>query len=267
MQGNEILIVGGTGQLGSRLVPRLASLGLRPRVLVRTPEKAARLESIAEPVLGDLLDRDSLTPAFAGAERVFVLGQPTEHMQSLERNAIDAAVLGGAKRIVYLSNFTAKIGSALPPNHIHGAHEQLLANLDVEWTVLGPTRYMTNLPFDWASVLNDGVLLESGGAGTMTCIDPDDVADVAVKVLTEEGHHGKTYRMTSEDSFTAAELAALLSAHIGRPVQVIDSEPGPGYFSLVAAGAYYTTDTARHLLGRPTRSYTDWLAEHKPMQS
>jgi hypothetical protein len=34
-----------------------------------------------------------------------------------------------------------------------------------------------------------------------------------------------------------------------------------GYFGLAAAGVYETTDAATKLLGRPPRSYTDWLAE------
>jgi uncharacterized protein YbjT (DUF2867 family) len=98
----------------------------------------------------------------------------------------------------------------------------------------------------------------------MTCIDPDDVAEVAVKVLTENGHDGQTYRMTSDDTFTAAELAALLSRVVGRAVRVADGEPAPGYFALVAAGSYFNTDTARQLLGRAPRTYVDWLAEHGP---
>ena len=100
---------------------------------------------------------------------------------------------------------------------------------------------MTNLPFNWRSVLNDGVLLEAGGAGIMTCIDPDDVAEIAVKALIEDGHGGQTYRLTSEDAFTAADLAAFLSKFLAREVRLLDrkGESGPlaGYFGLVEAGA------------------------------
>lgn len=262
MNGEEILIIGGTGTLGSRLVRQLAAGGVRPRVLIRTPEKADALASLAAPVAGDLLAPESLAPAFRGVERVFVLGQPTPDMEALERNAIDAAVAAGARRIVYLSNFTARVGSELRPNHIHAVHERLVASLGIEWTVLGPTRYMTNFPFDWASVLNDGLLLEAGGPGVMTCIDPDDVAEVAVKVLTGEGHEGQTYRLTSQDAFTAAELAALLSDVVGREVRVAEGRPAAGYFALVAAGMYFPTETASTLLGRAPRTYRDWLRQH-----
>jgi uncharacterized protein YbjT (DUF2867 family) len=264
LTGEDILIIGGSGTLGSRLVRQLAAGGIRPRVLTRTQETADALASLAAPVVGDLLAPESLEAAFRGVERVFVLGQPTPDMEALERNAIDAAVASGARRIVYLSNFTARVGSDLRPNHIHAVHERLVASLGIEWTVLGPTRYMTNFPFDWASVLNDGLLLETGGSGVMTCIDPDDVAEVAVKVLTEAGHDGQTYRLTSEDSFTAASLAALLSDVVGRDVRVAEGVPAAGYFKLVAAGMYVPTNTASMLLGRAPRTYRDWLRRNAP---
>jgi uncharacterized protein YbjT (DUF2867 family) len=105
----------------------------------------------------------------------------------------------------------------------------------------------------------------------MTCIDPDDVAAIAVKALTEDGHEGQTYRLTSEDAFTAADLAALLSRFLRREVRVAESNgertPLTGYFGLVAAGAYKTTDTAAKLLGAAPRAYADWLEENLPIVS
>jgi uncharacterized protein YbjT (DUF2867 family) len=268
MTQSSILVVGATGQLGTRLVRQLSAAGVKPRALVRSREKGEAIASLATPVLGDLVAPETLAEAFRGAERVFIVAPPAPEMEALERNAIDAAVAAGAKRIVYLSNFAATEGSELRPMHIHGLHERLIASRGVDWTVLGPTRYMTNFPFNWPSVLNDGLLLEAGGSGVMTCIDPDDVAAVAVKALTEDGHEGQTYRLTSEDAFTAADLAALLSKFLGREVRVFESNgeraPTAGYFGLVAAGVYKTTDTAAKVLGRTPRAYADWLEQNIP---
>ena len=212
---------------------------------------------------------DTLADAFRGIERVFIVAPPLPEMEALERNAIEAAILAGAKRIVYLSNFAAKEGSDLRPVHIHGLHERVIASLDVGWTVLGPTRYMTSFPFDWTSVLNDGVLREGGGSGIMTCIDPDDVAAVATKVLTEGGHEGRTYKLTSEDTFTAAELAETLTKFLGRKIKVLEDGSGraptpSGYFGMVAAGVYQKTDVAGKLLGRAPISYARWLEHNGP---
>lgn len=283
MSKPAILVVGATGTLGSRLVRDLAVAGVKPRALVRSREKGEAIASLATPVVGDLLSPETLEPAFRGVERVFIIGKPTPDMEALERNAINAAIAAGARRIVYLSNFTAREGSEQRPMHIHGLHERLVASLDIDWTVLGPTRYMTNVPFVWPSVLNQGVLLETGGAGIMTFMDPDDVAAVAVKALTEDGHEGHTYRLTSEDAYTAADLARLLSKFVGREIKVFEGgvdalrdaliangasgDHAPvmaKYFDMVAAGDYKTTDIAGKLLGRSPRAYADWLPRNLP---
>jgi uncharacterized protein YbjT (DUF2867 family) len=265
----SVLIVGATGNLGTRLIRQLAAAGIKPRALVHSREKAAAIVSYATPIFGDLLVPETLVEAFRGAERVFIVAPPKPEMETLERNAIDAAIVAGARRIVYLSNFTARVGSELPPMHIHGLHERLIASLGIEWTVLGPTRYMTSLPFNWPPVLNEGLLFEASGSGTITCVDPDDVAAVAMKALNEDGHNGKTYRLTSEDAFTAQDLAELLTKTLGHDVKVFKGDdrrpPITGkYFDMVAAGLYKTTNTLGTILGRKPVSYAEWLARNLP---
>ncbi len=286
MTQSSILVVGATGRLGSRLVRQLAAAGVKPRALVRSREKGEAIASLATPVLGDLMAPESLAEAFRGAERVFIVAPPTPEMETLERNAIDAAVAAGTKRIVYLSNFAATEGDEDHHVHVHGLHQRLVATLGVDWTVLRPTRYMTGVPFVWRSVLNQGLLLEAGGSGLMSFIDPDDVAAIAVKALTEDGHAGQTYKLTSEDAYTAADLAGLLSRVLGREIKVFEgdleafrealiangarSEYAPAmarYFAKVAAGLYKPTDTAGKVLGRAPRAYADWLEQNPPVQA
>ena len=114
MNADNVLLVGATGQLGQRLARRFtASVGDRPRALVRSNEKAALLRSVARPVIGDLLVKESLTEAFRDVERVFIVAPPTPEMESLERNAIEAALEAGAKHLVYLSNLAAREGADL----------------------------------------------------------------------------------------------------------------------------------------------------------
>jgi uncharacterized protein YbjT (DUF2867 family) len=280
-----ILVVGATGTVGSRLVRQLAAAGVKPRVLVRSRDKADAIASLATPVVGDLLAPESLESAFRGAERVFILAPPTPDLETLERNAIDAAVAAGAKHIVFLSNYGAKAGDQEDWHFdVHGRHEQLLATLNLDWTVLRPTRFMNYVPFVWPSVLNKGLLLEAGGAGPMTFIDPDDIAAVAMKALTEDGHTGKAYELTSEETYTAAELAALLSRVSGRDLRVFEGDVealrqaliasgAPGdfapimarYFWKVKAGFYKITHTVAKVVGRPPRTYADWLQDNLPV--
>jgi uncharacterized protein YbjT (DUF2867 family) len=284
MTQSSILVVGATGTVGSRVVRQLADAGVRPRVLVRSPEKAEALAAFATPVVADLLAPESLEPAFRGAERVFILAPPTPDLETLERNAIDAAAAAGARRIVFLSNYGAKAGDEEDWHFdVHGRHEQLIAKREVDWTVLRPTRFMNYAPFVWPSVLNQGLLLEGGGAGAMTFIDPDDIAAIGVKALTEDGHEGQIYELTSQETYTAATLASLLSKMLARPLRIFQGDVdalrealaasgAPGeyapimarYFGKVAAGFFRPTDTVAKVLGRAPRAYADWLADNMP---
>ena len=280
----SILVVGPTGTVGSRLVDRLAASGRRVNALVRSERKAATIGHLATPVLGDLSEPPTLSSAFEGAERVFVLAPPVPGVEVLERNAFEAAVNAGAKRIVFLSNYGAGDFSHDDLHFAaHAANERWLASSGVDWTVLRPTRFMTHTPYIWSSVLQRGLLLEAGGEGAMTVIDPDDIADVAFFALTADGHEGQRYDLTSEDSFTAGELAAAISRRIGRDLTIFSGDtealraalvesgaPGEyaplmaGYFATVAAGHWHVTDTVGELLGRKPRSYADWLDANLP---
>jgi uncharacterized protein YbjT (DUF2867 family) len=285
MEDESILIIGATGNVGPRVIRQLAAAGVKPRALVRNAENGKPLASLATPVVGDLRAPETLTEAFRGAERVFILAPPVPDMEALERNAIDAAVAAKARRIVYLSNFAATEGDESRPVHIHGLHQRLIATLGIDFTVLRPTRFMTSVPFVWKSVLNQGLLLEAGGAGVMSFVDPEDLAAVAVKALLEDRHVGQTYRLTSADAYTAADLAVLLSGVVGRELQVFSGNAdalrealvangAPGehavpmarYFAKVAEGFYKPTDTAAQVLGRAPRVYADWIKENPPAQ-
>jgi uncharacterized protein YbjT (DUF2867 family) len=280
----SILVVGATGTVGSRLVARLAASGRRVKALVRTEQRAAAVGHVATPVVGELSEPQTLARAFEGAERVFVLAPPVPGVEVLERNAFGAAIGAGAERIVYLSNYGAGDFSHDDLHFTaHAANERLLASLGVEWTVLRPTRFMTHMPYIWSSVVRRGILLEAGGDGAMTVIDPDDVAEVAFLALTADGHEGQRYDLTSDDSFTAAELAATLSRRIGRDLAVFSgdtealraallesgarSEYAPlmaAYFATVTAGHWHVTETAGELLGRQPRAYAEWLDANLP---
>jgi uncharacterized protein YbjT (DUF2867 family) len=285
MTQSLILGVGPTGTVGSQLLKQLAVAGHRPRALVRNSDKARVVASLADPVIGDLSQPESLAAAFNGAERVFVLAPPTPELETLERNAFDAAIAAGARRIVFLSNYGAAEFDDEAHFHVHGKHERRLASLGVDWTVLRPTRFMNYTPFVWSSIVQCGLLIEADGAGAMTVIDPADIAAVALKALTENGHEGRSYELTSEDSFTTAELARTLSRVLRRDIAIFKGgdldalraaliESGAPaeyapimavYFKKVAAGFFKTTDAVAKVLGRAPRSYADWLGQNLPV--
>jgi uncharacterized protein YbjT (DUF2867 family) len=117
----------------------LSASGKRVRALVRNEDRAFGIKLLAEPVIGDLLAPETLKPAFKNVERVLVLAPPVgPPEETMEKNAFDAAVEAGVKRVVYLSSYPAPFGDGYP-YVVHRSHEKLLASLNVDWTILRPT--------------------------------------------------------------------------------------------------------------------------------
>jgi uncharacterized protein YbjT (DUF2867 family) len=279
----SVLIVGATGNVGAELVKQFADSGKRVKALVRNESKAASINHLAEPVIGDLMAPTTLESAFKNVERVFVLAPPVgEAEETMERNAFNAAVEAGVKRIVYLSSYGSTFGGGYP-FIVHAANEKVLASLNVDWTVLRPTRFMPYMPFVWNSIFQRGLLLEQAGDGAMTTIDPVDIAAVGILALTTDGHEGQTYELTSEDSFSTRQLGETLSKVLNKRLTVFEGgteelraaliENGaPGeyasimrnYFESVAHGRWKVTDTVGQVLGRKPRSYAQWLDQNLP---
>jgi uncharacterized protein YbjT (DUF2867 family) len=108
---HRILIAGGTGYVGGRLVPRLLDAGHDVRILARTPARAAEYDwsDDVEVVRGDVLDRDTLGPAFDGCTVAYYLVHSMGSADDFEEtdqvaaeNFRDAADAAGLERIVYL---------------------------------------------------------------------------------------------------------------------------------------------------------------------
>jgi uncharacterized protein YbjT (DUF2867 family) len=276
-----ILVTGATGTVGSEVVKQLVAGGHRVRALVRDPARAAMLGAGVEIVVGDLERPDTLGPAFAGVEKAFVLAPPTPQLVTLEGNAYEAARLAGVGHVVKLSAFGIGTFEMVPFNR-HGASEAKLRDSGLAWTILRPTRFMSFTPFPWTWDRQHGTVLEATGDAQMTLIDPIDIAAVAVTVLTRPGHDGQVYELTSAEALTGAEIALILADALGRPVRFVDTPPAtirelilrsgtPGfiadaalnYFAAVRAGGWHVTSTVADLLGRPARTYAEWLHEHR----
>jgi uncharacterized protein YbjT (DUF2867 family) len=107
----RVLVLGATGYVGGRLVPRLLDAGYLVRCLVRDPGKAGGTVwgARAEVMAGDLLEAGTLDAAFADVgvvvHLVHSMGSSAAFADAdrrIARNVAAAAAAAGARRIVYL---------------------------------------------------------------------------------------------------------------------------------------------------------------------
>jgi uncharacterized protein YbjT (DUF2867 family) len=276
-----ILVTGATGNIGRELARELDTEGAKFRILIRDPARAAGLPERAERVTGDLDEPATLTPAFDGAGKLFLLtpGISTTHTA----HAVAAARAAGVSHIVHLSSFNV-LGDPMPAmGRWHHEREEIIRASGIPATFLRPGGFMTNA-LEWAPAISEGgFVLDPVGLGRYAPIDPADIAAVAALALTEDGHLGKEYVLTGDEVLTVTEQVQIIAEAIGRdievreaatPAQAIQSRfPGgapqaladaitEGFTLMRADTAGFRTDTVQRLLGRRPRTFADWCARN-----
>lgn len=127
----KILVLGATGYIGGRLVPRLAQRGHAVRCLVRDLNKSRQKPWADDVELfeGDVLNSDTLTEAFRGVSAVYYLihsmGADEDRFAQLDRTAAEnvraAAEQSGVNRIIYLGGLGRREDQT--SRHLRSRHE------------------------------------------------------------------------------------------------------------------------------------------------
>jgi NAD(P)H dehydrogenase (quinone) len=206
-------VTGATGQLGSRIVARLAGVPLR--LIVRDPGRAPSVPG-ATVVQAAYGEHSALLNALDGVD-VLMLLSATESADrvALHKATVDAAVAAGVQRIVYTSFVGASPGATFTFARDHWHTEQHIRSTGVDFTFLRDNLY---LDFVAGGVGEDGVIRGPAGDGRVAAVSRDDVAAVAASVLLSD-HSGATYDLTGPRAFTLAEAASVLTDAWGRKVR------------------------------------------------
>ena len=213
-----ILVTGATGKVGQEVVRQLATAGVPARALVRDPIRASsiRIPGI-EIAVGDLARPDTLSPAFAGVDRVFLLTPAAPDQVELQANALEAARRAGAQRIVKLS-VAGGPDAGTQIGRWHWATEKQIEASGLGFTFLRPTLYMQQMLSYAPSIAATGTFSAPMGAGEIAVVDTRDVASVAVTVLTEDGHDRRIYDLTGPEALSYDRMADAISDAIGKKV-------------------------------------------------
>jgi uncharacterized protein YbjT (DUF2867 family) len=272
---NLILVIGATGTIGLEVVRLLVDGGLSVRALTRNPTRASKFPPSVDVAVGDLHDPRGLKPAFLGVDKVFlVTSDPT-----LEPAAIDAASKASVKLIVKSSALGP--GGTAPP--AHKAAEDALRHAESEWVILRPNAFMQTLSTYLPTLLSpDGTFSLPAGAGRTSWIDARDIAAVGAALLAASTPEtGVTHVLTGPAALSMHDVAADLSAVVGRPIRYQPMEPDNArtrlrqrglpdgmadflatHYTAVRAGDFENlTDDVMRLTGQPARSWSTFLED------
>jgi len=278
----KILVTGGTGNVGGKVVSELLKRGAGVRVLSRKqPEE--KVQTGVEIVAGDLLDPVSVEQAMRGVDKMFLLNAVVADELTQALIAYGIAKRLGLKHVTYLSVFKVDQFRDVPHFASKLAVEGALREFGVPFTILRPGYYIQNDLGLKDALTKAGVYPMPLGTAGIAAADMRDIAEAAAISLTEDGHDGQTYDIVSPTLISGPGNADLWSKLLGKEVKYTGHDfdqweqtmrarmPGwsafdlrmmlQGYFERGFASTETEVARLTKLLGRKPRSYEEFATE------
>ena len=289
---DTLLVTGASGHLGRGVVAHLLDTLRIPadRIIAATRRPDSLSDLAARGVVirhADFDDPTSLPAAYAGVQRMLLIStdaidRPGRRLAQ-HRNAIEAAAQAGIDHVVYTS-MPQPEGSPILLAPDHEGTEKALAASPLAWTLLRNCWYMENLFMSLPGALAAGRWYSAAGDGKVAYIARDDLARAAAAALAASDTKRMIYTLTGGEAFSAEDVAKLVSAAVGKPLEVVHvpiesliqgMAAATGWPEEVAAifasfdtntkagRAAAVTDDYRKLTGVAPMRFADWLAANR----
>ncbi len=265
LQKGLTLVIGGTGKTGRRVAERLAASGVPTRIGSRSGEIPFDWdkETTWGPALHNVVSAyvtyfpDLAVPAAPDAIRAFS----------------KLAVESGVKRLVLLSGRGEEEAQRC---------ERLVQESGAEWTIVRASWFSQNFSeaFLLEPLLGGALALPADGVAE-PFVDVEDIADVAVAALTEDGHSCQVYEVTGPRLLTFAEAVAEIAKATGRDIRYLEISIEEFAFQMAEHGVpedvialttylfdtvldgrnSHVMDGVQRALGRPPRDFAEYARD------
>jgi len=277
-----ILVTGATGTVGRPLIEVLSTAGADIRAVIRKGQ-AAGLPAHVEVVVGDLSRPETIAPALRGVTALFL------HPRAVGDAAFELVALAreqGVQRVVALSAINIDDPLDQQPSRSNGDRnkeaEQAAVASGLEWVSLRPSSFASNTLQAWGAQIRAGdVVRYVYAAFEESLLDERDLAAVGARALLSDDLLGRRLMLSGPQSLSHAEMVATIGEVIGRPLRFQEVEPEVLKRGMIANGfaepfvtallaryarevgqAAPVTGEVERILGRPARTYAEWVADH-----
>jgi len=261
----KILVLGGTGKTGARIVEGLTQRGIPVRVGSRSTTPKFDWE-----------DSTTWKDALRDIKSVYIAFQP------------DLAVPGAVEAITAITNLAVSSGvqrlvllSGRGEDEAEES-EQVVMKSVLQWTIIRSSWFNQNFSegFFLDPILQGHVALPVKDVGE-PFIDTQDIADVAIAALTDDKHQGELYEVTGNRLLTFREAVQEISKATGNPIQYEQISMDEYVIAMANAGVpsdYITlakylfdvvldgrnesiSDGVERALGRKPRDFSEYVKE------
>ncbi len=276
----NIVITGATGVVGRPLVTLLKDQGVSVRAVARS---ATALLPGVEAFSSDLARPETLAQVLEGADALFV------HPRAVGEGAgklLTLAAEQGVRRVVVLSAINVDEDPAYQPSRLNGDRnkevEDAITGGGLPWVAVRASSFATNVIGMFAAQVRAGDVVRGPyGDFAESLIHEADLAAVIARALLNADLDGQRIRVTGPQSLTHEQMVGVIGEVIGRPLRFAEVPPQAAARGLVAHGlpepfvtalmARYergagqpaeVTDDVERVLGRPARTFAEWVADH-----
>ncbi|TKC62029.1 NAD-dependent dehydratase [Pedobacter hiemivivus] len=219
-------ITGSLGHISKPLAETLIAAGHQVTIISSDAAKVKAIEELgATAAIGSVEDVAFLTKTFSGKDAIYTMVPPNfgasnvrEFISSTGKKYAEAIKASGVKHVVNLSSIGAHLASGTGP--IAGLHdvEEIYSELDgVAVKHLRPAYFYINFLANIDMIKHVGILGSNyDGETPFVLVHPNDIAAVAAEEL-QQTFEGKSIRYIASDESTAANVASVLGAAIGKP--------------------------------------------------
>lgn len=288
MKTETILIIGAAGNNGLATLESLVHKNDGQYVIragVRSTEKGQQLQQQYPSIETAVINLDApatLTAAFEGVTKVFIIPGNVENRAQHAKNAIDAAVAAGTvKQVVLYSVVGAEWEAILFARQFREAEKYLEAS-GLPWTHLRTIWFQENF-LGWADGVKQGAFYFGVREGQFAPLNVKDIGEIAANILTTNGHERKAYNVTGPELLSGQKIADTFSHVTGRNVAYVSPDENTTLQSLLGAGwpewqakgvlelfevfasnqAAVVSPDGEALLGRPLTKLADYLESNK----
>ena len=226
---SKILVTGASGQLGSLVIQHLLETQkVAASDIIAATRDPAKLSDLAAKGIeirkADFDDATSLDNAFAGVDRLAIISTDAlavpGQRQTQHKAAVAAATKAAVKHVVYTSMPNPdKSRVTFAPDHL--ASEQAVKASGLSYTILRNAWYMDNYMMSLPHNLSTGQWFSASGDGKVSDISRNDCAKALAAVLASDATDSATYTLTSAESLSNTDVAALVTATVGKPLAVV----------------------------------------------
>jgi uncharacterized protein YbjT (DUF2867 family) len=278
-----ILITGATGTIGRPLIEALSAAGVDIRAVTRKSQVAGLPAHVAV-VAGDPSRPDTIAAALRGVTALFLHPRAVGGAAASELLALAQAQ--GVQRVVVLSAINVDDDPALQPSRYNGDRnkevEDAVTRSGMQWVSVRSSSFAINTLNAWGAQIRVGDVVYGPYATFAEApIHERDLAAVIAWALLDDHLLGQRISVTGPQSLTHEQMVTTIGEVIGRPLRYQEISPEIARQGMVQQGfpepfvaallARYargvgqpapTTGEVEQILGRPARTYAEWVADH-----